>query len=174
MKEPNYDRYDFAYRSILSRKDFFNETCLKGITKIHVGFSRYHDGHFKNAIAILRMVNRRRNKKHMEPLKIIFQNTSNENRRVVSEIYKKFVSNLLFLNHNTFPYNVDSSSQKVLIFISDSEKHKWKCRFFLTRGGRCYRLASVPKIKDLYMKTFGNVDEFYELLNEEICKRQNS
>ena len=56
MKEPNFDRYGFAYQSILSRKDFFNETCLKGITKIYMEFSRFHDGYFKNAVAILRMV----------------------------------------------------------------------------------------------------------------------
>ena len=72
MKEPNYDRYDFAYRSILSRKDFFNETCLKGISKIYMRVDRIYDGYFKTAIAILRKVNTKRRKRQKEPLKLVF------------------------------------------------------------------------------------------------------
>ena len=149
MKEPNFDRYGFAYQSILSRKDFFNETCLKGITKIYMEFSRFHDGYFKNAVAILRMVNRRRNKNHKEPLKFIFQNTEPDRHKAVSEIYKRLVPNLLFDRWGSISsLNIDGGSQNVFIHIFDSKNQDWECRRVLKKGGCCYRLASVPEIRD--------------------------
>ena len=74
IRDPNFDRYDFAYQSILSRKDFFNETCLKGVNKIYVSYNLILDGYIKNALAILRMVNARRSKTDVEPLRIAYNN----------------------------------------------------------------------------------------------------
>ena len=174
IKEPT-----FAYQSILSRKDFFNETCLKGISKIYMRVDRIYDGYFKTAIAILRKVNTKRRRKRKEPLKFVFHVGFVHfliQRALLVEHYKRLDPNLLFHQWGSVSsLNMDNrNSVPFQIVDRNISKHMKACQLVLNKGGHCYRLAPMPEFTDLKMKSFETADEVFELMNADLCERQNT
>ena len=70
IKELDFNRYDFKH---LFDKGFFNHTCFRGITKIHIAMDSFDDLYLPMAFAILDKENQRRQKEEsLGPLEIIF------------------------------------------------------------------------------------------------------
>ena len=188
IKEPTFDRYDFASRSMLLRKNFFNETCLKGVTKIYMRSFWFFEGYLKFVIAILRTVNAIRSKERIEPLKFVYDSGFRKDiNQLLTRTYGD--SNLLFdswgIEHSLFGslrpslYVDADQSQSVLIKIYDYGSQTRNCFEVVKKGGYCYRLASLREtILSIFSfpkeKPFETPDDLYEMMNEDLCKRQNS
>ena len=117
IKEPEYDPYEFAYQSICSKYDFFNQTCLAGIKTIHITMRQLSTFYFPMAVAILRKENSERRKMNKELLKIKFHYNHWWNPKpldIFRRIASKVDQNLLigFFNYRTMFEKEDQVSLK--------------------------------------------------------------
>ena len=77
IKNPDFDRYNFEYRSLLSRKDYFPDGCLDEVKDIHIisdGHNFALDLYLPLIRAILRRENVRRENSDTKPLEVLLYN----------------------------------------------------------------------------------------------------
>ena len=73
LKNPNFDRYEYAYQGLVLRRDnLFTEKCFKDVKKIHITTAHRDDIYLPMALAVLRKVNLQRKKNGLKRLEIIF------------------------------------------------------------------------------------------------------
>ena len=72
IRNPNFDRYNMAYRWAMEKDDIFNPSCLKQIKKMHIMMNIWHAVYLPVTLAILRKENTRREQEKREPLEIFF------------------------------------------------------------------------------------------------------
>ena len=177
IKEPTFSRYDF-YRSLTFEDNFFNETCLNGVKKIHITVYVLNDLYLPMALAIVGKENERRRKKNIEPLKVIFY-MYQRFRKPLQDLLMTYDENVKLDRWHQHPLYKEKakSSNKDSIYVSIIEDYGSYCDNFDTkhipRQDFFYRYQYHPIpvcLKDKRWKTFQTPDEFYQQLNKDVCK----
>uniref|UniRef100_A0A7M5UYC7 Uncharacterized protein n=1 Tax=Clytia hemisphaerica TaxID=252671 RepID=A0A7M5UYC7_9CNID len=180
IKNPDYDRYEAAYRWISSRNDLFNSSCFGKIDKIHFLVFDYWDYYYPMALAVLRKENDRREQEKLKPLKIIFysylfHSSLIDLKRTAGGEYVEFVHT--WENHPLYNnYNYTKNEKEIFINVIDwmlglvcvdyetlLRNQDYHYREYRTRyGNNCYTRGKS-------IKTFGTMEELWEHTNHDMC-----
>ena len=181
IRNPDFDRYDMAYRRVMARNDFFTPSCLKGINKIHFLMSSLWYVYLPMVMAILRKENNRREQEKQVPLEIIFYYnwgwpTNAHFYLQPGGEYMKIVagwgSHPLHKKHD-FKRN----RENVYIHLLDGWLDYNDCRYYykLLLRNQQYRYQIFRKARkdacynEESIKTFGSIEELMDHMNYDIC-----
>uniref|UniRef100_A0A7M5X5U4 Uncharacterized protein n=1 Tax=Clytia hemisphaerica TaxID=252671 RepID=A0A7M5X5U4_9CNID len=131
IKNPDYDRYEAAYRWISSRNDLFNSSCFGKINKITFLVKYFREAFFPMTLAVLRKENDRREREKLKPLKMVFYSFRYispiiDLKRKAGGEYVEFVNgwNNHHLHNN---YDYTKNEKEVFINVIDWNGLNWLC-----------------------------------------------
>uniref|UniRef100_A0A7M6DL03 Cnidarian restricted protein n=1 Tax=Clytia hemisphaerica TaxID=252671 RepID=A0A7M6DL03_9CNID len=182
IKEPDFDRYEYMHRYLLSRDDMFNETCMKEITRINIYMTFPDDLYFPYFVALLKKVNALREIKKTKPLGIkihftkyklyrLLYNLRQFTEKLSPSLMLTYLSNREEINLWQKEGEIVSLSIRDWFFIPSDRARE----VFSSPNITHYRWASsVPKdcIRNVKTKTFESIDDLMEMMNKDICERR--
>uniref|UniRef100_A0A7M5V0H8 Cnidarian restricted protein n=1 Tax=Clytia hemisphaerica TaxID=252671 RepID=A0A7M5V0H8_9CNID len=174
IKESDFNRYEYMYQYLLSRDDMFNETCMTGITMIHIYTQLLlHDVYIRYFVALLKKVNALREIKKTQPLSIkiyptyLFVDTSS----IFSIILQDSIMDVRKVFNDLKPKESD-----VISFYIHDQNIKLSdkiCKALSRPNIARYRWASLDSLDCLNtVKTFESIDDLIAMMNEDFCRRQ--
>eukprot|EP00111_Clytia_hemisphaerica_P014644 TCONS_00043159-protein len=180
IKEPDFNRYEYMYQYLLSRDDLFNETCMTGITMIHIYTQLIpHDVYIPYFVALLKQVNALREIKKTQPLRIkiypqsflFTQSYFRDDYAIIGRkiFNEKFGPDLIIADLK--PKEGDA----ITFYIQDQNiKLPDKvCKALSRPNINGYRWASLHSLDCLNaVKTFESIDDLIAMMNEDFCRRQ--
>eukprot|EP00111_Clytia_hemisphaerica_P009130 TCONS_00026816-protein len=195
IKEPNYDRYKF-YQALKLEPEFFNETCLQNVNKIHIAMKYNQELYLPLALRIVKRENERRKQTNftMNPLEIIFYSNHMSDTRswdaILDNLQPKGQNVKLFgtwTRHplyvrNNYWYNTKPNYSDYYVpgefyfNILGGQLSSFDCEFF--RGfismQKVYRIEQSPRTDRCFDRVkvpmFEKPDELYGLINKFLCK----
>ena len=185
IRNPDFDKYEMAFRWAMSRDDFFNLPCLKQINKLHIMVDDWWDFCVPMALAILKKENTRRKRKWQlrKPLKIVLyyqysfpsiDHFKNQPGGEFMEVMGYWWSHPLYNKHNHTRNNKDvfihlldgglseDQCEEFKLLLQNQDYHYRMFQTFKSSKDACYNEESI--------KTFGSPEELFHHMTNDICR----
>ena len=164
------------YRSLNFEENFFTESCLSGITKLHITVYFLNDLYLPMALAIIQKENECRKTKNIESLEVIFYMFHNV-RKLLQDNLSDYDKNVKLKTWDRHPINDDSkSNDKHNVYITLIEEGDFCLDHDDARGiprqdfFYWHPLAPLPECLEITrLKLLLTPDEFYNQLNIDMC-----